>query len=194
LEASGKRLLILLNDLLDVARMDAGRTEYRREPGDLRDVVHHTLMELDPLIKGKNMQVCLRIGDHTKAVFDKQHMIQVLVNLVSNAVKFSDSGSLIAIEISETCQGGVTREIQCRVIDQGPGVPEAELRTIFDKFIQSSKTKTGAGGTGLGLAICNNIIKAHGGKIWAENGEPRGAIFCFVIQKGEGLYLEAASA
>ena len=92
IEASGKRLLNLLNDLLDVAKLEAGRTEYRREPGDLRDVVHHTLMELDPLIKGKNMQVCLRIGEHTKAVFDKQHMIQVLVNLVSNAVKFSEFG------------------------------------------------------------------------------------------------------
>ena len=69
----------------------------------------------------------------------------------------------------------------CRVSDEGPGIPETELQTVFDKFIQSSKTKTGAGGTGLGLAICKEIISSHGGTIWAENAKPSGAVFCFVF-------------
>jgi signal transduction histidine kinase len=67
------------------------------------------------------------------------------------------------------------------VADEGPGIPESELQSVFDKFVQSSKTKTGAGGTGLGLAISREIIEAHGGTIWAENIEPQGAAFIFDI-------------
>ncbi len=70
------------------------------------------------------------------------------------------------------------------VTDEGPGIPDDELRAVFDKFVQSKKTKTGKGGTGLGLAICDHIIKAHGGRIWAENAGPRGAAFTFVIPRG----------
>ncbi len=178
---SGKRLLVLLNDLLNLAKMEAGKVEYKRKPADMNDVVDQALMELDPLIKAKNIKVCTKFGGCAEAVFDKHHMIQVLVNLLSNAVKFSAPGSGIAIELSQECAPDSGPELQCRVIDEGPGIPETELRTIFDEFVQSSKTKTGAGGTGLGLAICSSIVKAHGGRIWAENGKPKGAIFTFVI-------------
>ncbi len=178
---SGKRLLDLLNDLLDLAKMEAGKTEYRRERADMKEVVGQALMELDPLIKAKDIKVCARLGDFAEAVFDQPHMIQVLVNIVSNAVKFSASGSQIAIELSQECAPDSGPELRCRVTDEGPGIPETELQTIFDEFVQSSKTKTGAGGTGLGLAICRNIVKAHRGRIWAENGKPKGAIFTFVI-------------
>ena len=73
------------------------------------------------------------------------------------------------------------RALRCRVSDEGPGIPETELKTVFNKFVQSSKTKTGAGGTGLGLAICHEIVASHGGTIWAENAKPHGAVFCFVF-------------
>lgn len=66
-------------------------------------------------------------------------------------------------------------------MDEGIGIPETELDTVFDKFIQSSKTKTGAGGTGLGLAICHEIIKSHGGRIWAENNPDQGATLTFLL-------------
>jgi signal transduction histidine kinase len=110
-------------------------------------------------------------------------MIQVLVNLVSNAIKFSGAGSEISIELPEERLPGDEPGLRCRVVDQGPGIPESELKAVFHKFIQSSKTKTGAGGTGLGLAICQKIIESHGGSIWAENAEPMGAIFTFVIPR-----------
>ena len=185
IQLSGKRLLILLNDLLDLSKMEANKMEYKREQGDLKEVVELTLMELDPLLKGKNLKVRTNFGEqNTVAVFDKHHMIQVLVNLVSNAIKFSNAGSEISIELSEQCLAGDEPGLRCRVIDRGPGIPESELKAVFDKFIQSSKTKTGAGGTGLGLAICQKIIEAHGGKIWAENSRPEGAIFTFVIPRG----------
>jgi PAS domain S-box-containing protein len=182
---SGKRLLNLLNDLLNLAKMEEGKMEYKLECGDIKDVVEHTLMELDPLIKEKKVQMSVSLNDCTGAVFSKSHLIQVLINLVSNAIKFSKPGSQIVIDVCEDRLSGGERGVRCRVIDDGPGIPEDELRAVFDKFVQSKKTKTGKGGTGLGLAICDHIIKAHGGRIWAENATPRGAAFTFVIPGGD---------
>ena len=183
--ASGRRLLNLLNDLLNLAKMEEGKMEYKLERGDLKDVVEHTLMELDPLIREKNVQMRVKLEDCTDAVFSRNHLIQVLINLVSNAVKFSNPGSQIAINLSEDRLSSGERAVRCGVVDEGPGIPEDELRAVFDKFVQSKKTKTGKGGTGLGLAICDHIIKAHGGQIWAENAQPRGAAFTFVIPGGD---------
>jgi PAS domain S-box-containing protein len=189
---AGERLLTLLNDLLDLAKMEAGRMEYKIERADLKDVVTHTLMELDPLIKSKNLQMRVKLDEHTDALFDKAHLIQVMINLVSNAIKFSSAGSCIGIDLSEDRLENGERGIRCRVVDEGPGIPDEELEAVFDKFIQSTKTKTGKGGTGLGLAICAHIIKGHGGAIWAENAKPSGAAFTFVIPRdhdasGHGL-------
>ena len=74
--------------------------------------------------------------------------------------------------------------IRCRVVDEGPGIRDEELKTVFDSFVQGKNTKTGKGGTGLGLAIGDHIIKAHGGRhLWAENASPKGTVFSFVIPK-----------
>ena len=184
---SGKRLLELLNNLLDLAKMDSGKMAYKREPGDFKQVIEHALMELDGLLSQKQLQVHTKINhQNTEAVFDRHRMIQVLVNLVSNAIRFSDPGSKISIELSSDRMPDGEQALCCRVSDEGPGIPETELKTVFDKFIQSSKTKTGAGGTGLGLAICKEILATHGGTIWAENAKPNGAIFCFVFPVRQG--------
>jgi PAS domain S-box-containing protein len=180
---AGDRLLTLLNDLLDLAKMEAGRMEYKFERAELKDVVAHTLMELDPLIKAKNLEMELNIGERTDALFDRAHLIQVVINLVSNAIKFSSVGSHVGIEVAEDRLGNGEQGVRFRVVDEGPGIPEDELKAVFDKFVQSNKTKSAKGGTGLGLAICDHIIKAHDGTIWAENAKPRGAAFTFVIPK-----------
>jgi PAS domain S-box-containing protein len=180
--SAGKRLLDLLNNLLELAKLEDGRVEYKFKRTDLKDVVEHTLMELDPLIKAKNQRISVSLGNHTDALIDRTHLIQVLVNLVSNAIKFSAAGSHIGIDLSDDRLDGGD-QIRCSVTDEGPGIPDDELRAVFDKFVQSKKTKTGKGGTGLGLAICDHIIKAHGGKIWAENAKPHGALFTFTIPR-----------
>ena len=180
---AGERLLILLNDLLDLAKMEAGRMEYKFEYADLSEVVEHALIELDPLIKAKKLEISVRLEEHTAAHFDRAHLIQVLINLISNAIKFSNPGSQIGIDLSEDRVSSGERGVRCRVADEGPGIPDDELEAVFDKFVQSKKTKTGKGGTGLGLAICDHIIKAHGGVIWAENARPHGAVFTFVVPK-----------
>jgi signal transduction histidine kinase len=102
--------------------------------------------------------------------------MQVLRNLLSNAVKFSPDGGDIEFSLQRDAQFVVVG-----VRDHGVGIPEAELETIFDQFVQSSRTKTGAGGTGLGLAICREIVAAHQGRIWAENRPEGGAALFFTL-------------
>ncbi|MCK4707861.1 MAG: PAS domain-containing sensor histidine kinase, partial [Gammaproteobacteria bacterium] len=102
-------------------------------------------------------------------------------NILSNATKFSPPGGLISVKMSETFNKTGGRLLRFSLHNEGPGIPECELVTVFDAFIQSSKTNTGTGGTGLGLAICKKIIEKHGGKIWAENHSQGGAIFTFDI-------------
>jgi signal transduction histidine kinase len=183
---AGNRLLGLLNDLLDLAKLEAGKMQCTREKGHLIEAVEHALMELDSLIKQKNLEIETRFAEgNTEGIFDKRLMIQVFINLLSNAIKFSNAGSHIVIELSADNPASSVPELCCRVIDEGPGIPETELKAVFDMFIQSSKTKTGAGGTGLGLAISQKIVEAHGGRIWAENAKPCGAIFTFVIPRGD---------
>lgn len=91
-------------------------------------------------------------------------MMQVLRNVLSNAIKFSENGTTIKTIVDETAT-----HVRCSIVNRGVGIPKSELESIFDKFTQSSKTRTGAGGTGLGLAICKETVKQHGGDIWAES-------------------------
>ncbi|PON11042.1 hypothetical protein C2W62_46885 [Candidatus Entotheonella serta] len=108
-------------------------------------------------------------------------------HLLSNAIKFTPEGGTIRIALHHDTQGAVVT-----ILDQGPGIPESELETIFDKFVQSSLTKTGAGGTGLGLAICHEIIVSHQGRIWAENHLDGGGKFIFILPWREPRQLDNA--
>jgi len=124
----------------------------------------------------------------TEAQCDQIKIAQVISNFLSNAIKFSEQNSsiIIAIIADELFSDlGMTPALRLSVADQGIGIPDDELEYIFDKFIQSSKTKTNAGGTGLGLAICKEFIDAHHGRIWAEHNPKGGAIFNFVIPLGQ---------
>ena len=137
---AGKRLLNLLNDLLNLAKMEAGRVEYKKERADLKEVIEHA-NELDPLIKAKNLNMSADLERHTEAVFDKPHMIQVVVNLLSNAIKFSSAGGQILITLFEERSDGGETAVGCRITDEGPGVPDDELQTVFNKFIQAARPR-----------------------------------------------------
>ena len=115
----------------------------------------------------------------TKIICDEYKISQVIRNLLSNGIKFTPENGKIVISI-EKPQDQVTT-LQVNITDQGVGIPKDELGSVFDKFVQSSITKTGAGGTGLGLAICKEIITAHNGKIWAENNPKGGSTFSFML-------------
>ncbi|MFQ5413834.1 MAG: sensor histidine kinase, partial [Phycisphaerae bacterium] len=112
----------------------------------------------------------------TTVLCDADEIMQVVRNLLTNAVKFSPDRGVIDVDMRPGDAGIVTR-----VSDQGIGLPDDEFDAVFGRFVQSSRTKSGAGGTGLGLAICRQIISAHGGRIWAENNETGGATFSFEL-------------
>jgi len=185
IKASGERLMPLLNDLLDLSKLEAGMMEYRMKKGDMLSILNNIIIEFSQILEDKLISVkIVSSKENYIAVFDRQKISQVLRNFFSNAVKFSKEKTEIKIfidEYSKIIDNDNVNFIQVCVSDQGIGIPEEELETIFDKFVQSSKTKTGAGGTGLGLAICKEIISDHHGKIWAMSNENSGASLLFTI-------------
>ncbi|MEN8180819.1 MAG: ATP-binding protein [Pseudomonadota bacterium] len=189
---SGQRLLNLLNDLLDLSKLEAGRMPLERVEHDLKTVVDKTMTELSGLIMKKSLKLeVLPTEVSSVAEFDPDKMLQVVHNLLSNAIKFTPEGKRIRISFSESSLGAGQRRtdsgrmpaIALSVSDQGIGIPEDELEAIFDKFVQSSKTRSGAGGTGLGLAISKEIVEGHNGKIQAANNPEGGAVFTFTIPR-----------
>jgi predicted ATPase/signal transduction histidine kinase/tRNA A-37 threonylcarbamoyl transferase component Bud32 len=176
---SGSRLLSLLNDLLDLAKLEAGKTEYEYVQGSLFDVVTDVIKELEGYIAEYKVTIkCAKPDFDDTTQMDRGKIMQVIRNLVSNAIKFSDKNDFIVISIAQDNDDRVVS-----VVDKGVGIPEDELQLVFDKFSQSSKTKSGAGGTGLGLAICYQIISNHQGRIWAEHNPEGGAVFRFRIPR-----------
>jgi signal transduction histidine kinase len=177
IKQSGKTLLELLNDLLDLAKLESGKVVFRFKPTDLVIIIKSVTDEFDALLSERNLTVKNKVdGFDGQITIDAEKIKQVLRNLLNNAIKFSPKGGIIDIVICT-----LENSVKVSVCDQGPGVPETELEEVFDKFVQSSKTKTGAGGTGLGLAICKEIIAAHKGRIWVKNRITGGAIFSFEI-------------
>jgi len=174
---SGKVLLELLNDLLDLAKLEAGRMIFEFEPADLGMLIAQVADEFSSLASDRALTICFdRPHPEDTVEVDVAKTKQLLRNLLSNAVKFSPQGGVITIRMEKK-----DTLLVVSIQDQGPGIPENELEQVFDKFVQSSKTKSGAGGTGLGLAICREIINAHKGRIRAENSPDGGAVFVFQI-------------
>ncbi|MBA4707610.1 sensor histidine kinase [Aquitalea aquatica] len=184
IHSSGNRLLQLLNDLLDLAKMEVGKMDYHFGHFDLAHCLREACDEMTPLASNHNIKLYLYCTpEKLTADIDPFRLGQVIRNLLSNAIKFSPAGEVIRVTARLQLNSQQQEEILICVEDSGPGIPVDEVETIFDKFIQSSSTKTGAGGTGLGLAICREILQAHHGIIFAENLSPRGAAFTAVLPR-----------
>lgn len=189
IQKSGTRLLRLLNDLLDLSKLEAGKMSINPAPLNVADLLADALAEAEALAQTRQVAIEVDAAAATlRANWDAARMLQVLRNLISNALKFSLAGgrvriSALAIEMPAGRRAGDPRSagIEIRVCDAGIGIPQDELEAVFDKFVQSSKTKTGAGGTGLGLAICREIVLAHGGRIHAENNPAAEGGATFVV-------------
>jgi len=190
IKESGHRLLSLVNDLLDLSKLEAGKMSLTFHPIEMNELLLSLERQMEPLLQAKNMLLdIVQETEISSIVADSNRMTQVLWNLVSNAIKFSPAGSRVRVFYGPTRvrQGRRNSDdtyvsgVKVTVWDAGSGIPENELATIFDKFVQSSSTQTGAGGTGLGLSICQEIIQGHGGVIWAENHAEGGAAFHFTI-------------
>ncbi len=184
INVSGDRLMELLNDLLDLSKLVSGKMSYEPELQSILPVIESIYSEFKMALIEKDVELILpEVKDEIKILFDKKRLAQVLSNLISNAIKFTAKGSTITIKASTSSfekDGEKIDSYMVSVSDQGVGIPENELESVFDKFIQSSKTRTGAGGTGLGLAICKEVVDTHGGIIYAfNNQEQDGATFVF---------------
>ncbi len=177
IDQCGKVLLTLVNTLLDLAKLEAGKMTFEFERTALSVLLTAVADEFTSLVAARHLTVhLLPLAEAPAVLLDATTIMQVLRNLLSNAVKFSPDGGTITLSMHREGQSVVVA-----IRDQGRGVPAEELETIFDKFVQSSHTQTGAGGTGLGLSICREIIAAHQGHIWAANAPEGGAVFSFAL-------------
>jgi PAS domain S-box-containing protein len=184
IHAAGDRLLHLINDLLDLSKFEAGRMILTSTLLDIRELLTEVADELNALLAQRELSLEMPKEERWMVEVDRTRIAQVLRNLLSNAIKFTPARTAIRIEIAHAqrqlgrrSEDPLQSVLLVRVLDQGPGIPESELESVFDKFVQSSQTKTGAGGTGLGLSICHEIIEAHHGRIHAYNRPGGGAVF-----------------
>ncbi len=178
IRTSGDRLMLLLNDLLDLSKLEAGKMSINKQQCDLAAVFDSCCSEQKQRITDLDLNITINKPDTPLlGNFDKLRIAQVITNILSNAIKFSPKLSTITVSMKKTDDD----KLRFCLCDQGIGIPQEELNDIFNAFIQSSKTNTGAGGTGLGLSISKEIIVLHKGKIWAENNLQAGSKFIFII-------------
>lgn len=176
---SGERLLSLINNLLDLSRLDSGHIGYAFSSQPLNPVVQAAIQKFAATCEEKHLKINLEEPDFDDiAAFDATRITQVVENLLANAIAFSPPDKSISIRTTEDA-----KNVTLSISDQGVGIPESELDDIFDPFIQSSHTDDGSGGTGLGLPISKQIIIDHKGQIKAENNEGEGATFSFSLPK-----------
>jgi len=175
--SEGERLTSLINNVLDLSKLDAGKMEWSMAPVNLVETINHVVAVTTPLVQSKGILLALNVESCLPEITgDRDRLVQVLVNLVSNSVKFTPEG---AITISARQDGD---ELMLSVADTGIGIADENLEKVFDKFHQIGDTLTDKPrGTGLGLAICREIIARHGGNIWVESELGKGSIFCFTL-------------
>ena len=173
----GKQVLSLVNDLLDAAKIEFGNFSINIEPGELTSLVSAVAEEFD-FRSRRDVRIELRLCGRIEIGMDSKRIAQVLRNLLANAVRLSPRDATVDIEVRVDAPA---RRVAIEVSDRGPGIPPHELEAIFDRFVQGSKTKDGAGGTGLGLSIARSIVEMHGGTLVARNREGGGATFACAL-------------
>lgn len=174
-----ERLTRLINQVLDLAKIESGNAEWHITEVDLREVVEESLLAISQIFSEQNICLDINLPDTMSVVFaDQDRLIQVMLNLLSNAAKFCDPlHGYVAVRLHQSPQG-----FQVDVCDNGPGVLPEHREVIFDKFRQVGDTLTNKPhGTGLGLPICRQIIAHFNGKLWVESTPGHGATFSFVL-------------
>jgi len=173
-----KRLINLVNSILDLKKMEAGMIKYNFEQGNLIPLIKRSLIEITPIVEVKNIRFKRNFTDELPLIeMDSEMITRVLRNLLGNAIKFTPNGGIIEVSVKRQ-----ERWIEASISDTGPGIPEEEFETIFDKYRQielpgSDQKK----GTGLGLAIVKHIITAHGGEVWVKSTLGAGSTFTFAL-------------
>ncbi|MBI5415501.1 MAG: PAS domain S-box protein [Candidatus Omnitrophica bacterium] len=173
-----KRLSDLINDLLDLSKLEAGKMEMRRRPASINNVIQETMEKLDNWAQTKTITLEKHVEEMlTEIEIDPDRITQVLTNLIGNAVKFTPNGGKIIIEgrLSDD-----KKNVRVMVQDNGIGIAQEHLPKLFSKFYQAGeRVASDISGTGIGLSISKEIVELHGGKIWVESEKDQGAKFIF---------------
>jgi signal transduction histidine kinase len=176
-QKSGRHLLGLINDVLDLSKIEAGQLTLSLSDYSFQDAVQSVVASVESLARGKGLQLSVEVAPKLPVGrADERRIVQVLLNLAGNAIKFTDAGE-VKIRVN-----AVDDTFVVSVSDTGPGIPETQHERIFEEFQQVDGSSTRAkGGTGLGLAIAKKIIELHGGRIWVESVVGKGSTFTFSL-------------
>jgi PAS domain S-box-containing protein len=187
--SEGERLTKLINDVLDISKMEAGKIEWKKEALSVGEIIERAATATSALFEQKGLRLVKDIEDGLPEITgDRDRLIQVIINLISNAVKFTDKGT-----ITVTAKR-MNNEIIVSVIDTGVGIAKKDCDKVFEKFKQVGNVLTDKPtGTGLGLPICKQIVEHHGGRIWVESELGKGSAFSFAlpVRCESGISIEA---
>jgi PAS domain S-box-containing protein len=189
-KSSGESLLTLLNDILDLSKIEAGKLDLEIAELSVEDCIEEALQPLEVSAEQKGIELLWNVGQDTPDVVrgDSTRLRQVLINLLGNALKFTSKGQVAVYgRHAGTTADGVTLEFT--IADTGIGIPEEKRAKIFEAFAQADmSTSRRYGGTGLGLSICERLVHLMGGRIWVESEEGRGSKFHFTVQVSSQLH------
>jgi signal transduction histidine kinase len=190
-ERNINRLTNILNDLLNLSRIESGKIELKFENLELKGILELTASSLRPQADVKSIQINVEVPEPFPAVYgDPEKIEQILTNLIGNAIKFTPEAGKIIISakyLSKEKEGGYGDKIAISIKDTGIGIPPEHLESIFEKFHQvEDSLHRSVGGTGLGLAITKGLVEAHQGKIWVESELEKGSTFTFTLPLAEG--------
>jgi signal transduction histidine kinase len=175
--SSGNHLLSLINDVLDLSKVEAGQVVLEVAPFSLREAVERGVVMVRERASNGGVTLATEIGPEVQVVSgDERRIRQVLFNLLSNAVKFTPAGGRIDVSAAR-----VDGEIQVAVADTGPGIAPEEQERIFEEFHQTDVGASQHEGTGLGLALSKRLVELHGGRIWVETEPGAGSRFVFTL-------------
>jgi signal transduction histidine kinase len=178
-----KRLTRLISDVLDLSRLESGEFSLRMGVFDINELIRIIIIKFEKQIESKKLNVnVILAGEFLYAYGDKDRIGQVITNLLDNAIKFTGEGGKISV--STKIEG---KKVIVSVGDSGPGIPEDELKLIWDRFHMVDKSRTKKKGTGLGLSIARQIINQHNEKIWVESKEGVGSTFSFTLKAEQNI-------
>jgi signal transduction histidine kinase len=174
MDRNTERLSSLVNDLLDMTKLQNGRLKLALQPVHLADIAADVIATMRPLTDNKHQALELQVAPNLPAVFaDRRRVEQVLTNLLSNAHRYTPKGGIIRLNIARSGS-----QVVAAICDNGPGIPIAEQELIFERFYSGH---TGKGGTGLGLAIARSLVELHNGLLWVESLPGEGSTFSFSL-------------
>jgi len=190
-ERNINRLTNILNDLLNLSKIESGKIELKFEDIELKGLIELTASSLRPQADGKSIQIEVEVPEQLPAVYgDPEKIEQILTNIIGNSIKFTAEGGKILITaklLSPEKEGGPRHTVAVYVKDTGIGIPPEHLEPIFEKFHQvEGSLHRSVSGTGLGLAITKGLVEAHQGKIWVESEVGKGSTFTFTLPISEG--------